>query len=275
MNFVSYAQLARDVSDWVKDLPRYDAVIGIERSGMIPAAMLALHWNVPLFTLSQAINGNLMPCGGNRLDKSRPIKSALVIDDSSNGGAAMRRAKIAMSEKKPFPALSYAAAYVSAAGAKAVDHYCRIVKQPRAFAWNLFHHEEIMSMSCLDMDGVLCEDYPSGHPEGPEYHSFLHNARPLNIPTVPVGAIVSCRLEKYRPETEAWLAAHRVMYKKLHLMHCKTPEERREYGHARYKAEIYDRDCYGLFVENEIAQAMSISAATLKPVLHLPEWRLL
>lgn len=275
MNFVSYAQLARDIADWVQDLPRFDAVIGIERSGIIPATMLALHWNVPLFTLNQAVMGDCVPRGGGRLDKSKPIRKVLVVDDSSNGGAAMRRAKIALSATNPFPSISYAAVYVS--DGNHVDHYCKVIPQPRAFQWNLLHHD-VTPCACFDMDGVICEDVPTEeNDDGEKYTRFIRDARPLNIPTVKAGAIVTGRLEKYRALTEEWLAIHKVSYGHLEMMPFDRPEDRRTYGIARRKAEIYRSADYHLFVENAEGQAKEIKAATGKPVLIAGgpiEWRM-
>lgn len=280
MNFISYAQLSRDINEWVKDLPRFDAVIGIERSGIIPATMLALCWNVPFFTLGQTIMGDCAPRGGGRLDKTRPLHNVLVIDDSHNSGAAMRRAKIALKVSQPFRKIHYAAVYVAdRESAASLDYYFRVLARPRIFQWNVFHQEETMAAACLDLDGVICEDVPAGYnDDGPRYGAFLRNARPLCIPTVKIGAIVSCRLEKYRPATEDWLYRNKVNYGKLYLMPFATPEERRKYGHGQYKAEIYEQSRHRLFVENEIAQALRISQVTQRPVLHvndLSEWSLI
>ena len=234
-------------------------VVGVERSGMLPATMLAKQWNVPALTTWEA-KQTPTPAGG-----------FLIVDDSYNFGGTMAKAKHALKDQK----YRTAAVYVADESAN-VDHYFRVLPQPRIFEWNVFHHD-IMQESCIDMDGVICEDVPIGcNDDGPRYADFLRSARPWHIPSVKVGAIVTGRLEKYRPQTEEWLALHHVKYGRLVMMPFRKPEERRSYGIERFKAEVYSDDKYKLFIENEDKQALMISVKTRKPVLHVGpfEWRL-
>ena len=89
MNFKSYRDLIRDVRTLCGRLPQdFDLVIGIARSGLLPATMIALHMNVPL----SIIDGGTK-LGGKRVQllKDKPIRKALLVDDTSYGGATMRR----------------------------------------------------------------------------------------------------------------------------------------------------------------------------------------
>lgn len=261
MNFVSYPQLSRDVRDWAMALPRPGVVVGVERSGMLPATMLAKQWNVPALTVWEAKQAP-DPAGG-----------FLIVDDSYNFGQAMTKAKHALRDRKH----RTGAVYVADDKAK-VDHYFRVLPQPRIFEWNVFHHD-IIEDACLDLDGVICEDVPAGcNDDGPRYAEFLKSARPWHIPSKKVGAIVTGRLDKYRPQTEAWLSRHHVKYDRLVMMPFRRPEERRAYGIEKFKSEIYSGNGSRLFIENEYKQSLLIAVATKKPVLHADndgEWRLM
>ncbi|MGB3626238.1 MAG: glycosyltransferase, partial [Henriciella sp.] len=104
--------------------------------------------------------------------------------------------------------------------------------------------------------------------DGPKYIDFLLNAEPLFIPQKEISAIVTSRLEKYRPETESWLAAHNVAYKELIMLDLPSAAERRRLrAHAPFKAEVYGARDDILFVESNFRQARDIAQLTDKPVI--------
>lgn len=261
MNFVSLPQLERDVTEWAKTLPRYAVIAGIEESGMLPARILARCRRKKAVRFSEAAGGS--------------GDGVLVVDDSINFGGAMTRAR----QSARAPGFRFAAVYASGeAMARLVDHHCRIVPQPRFFEWNFLKHD-LLAEACFDLDGLLCEDCgPESNDDGRIYARFIEHARPRLIPTEPIAAVVTGRLEKYRRETREWLDRHGVRYGRLAMMPFERPEERRAYGIARFKAETYAAGKYRLFAESDAAQAEQIAAASKKPVLCVPEkdeWRLL
>ncbi len=265
MNFVSYAKLARDVDAWLKALPRFETIVGIMRSGLFPAVMLAKHMGVSVVPYWK----------GARIAIDPQKTDALVVDDSLNFGGAMNSARVAIHGRN----VKFAAVYVAdEAGTKKVDFFYKILPKPRIFEWNLWSHD-ILADACLDMDGVICEDVPAGmNDDGPRYAEFLQNARPWHIPAVRIGAIVTGRLSKYRRETEEWLSRHGVKYGELAMMPFQKPEERRAYGIERFKAEKYIRNGHRLFIENDPRQALIISVKTQRPVLLTSpdeEWRII
>lgn len=132
---------------------------------------------------------------------------------------------------------------------------------PRLFQWNYLNHA-VAGRACFDIDGVLCFD-PSEeqNDDGPKYVDFLLHARPLYIPGYKIAALVTSRLEKYRPQTEQWLRENGVQYDKLYMLNVASKEERIRLGcHADFKAETYKRldDCI-LFVESNSRQARQIA----------------
>jgi len=156
--------------------------------------------------------------------------------------------------------VKFGAVYVSPESAALVDFYFAVCPNPRIFEWNLMHHQMLQS-ACVDLDGVLCCDpTPADNDDGIRYLEFVRNAKPLFIPTAPVGHVVTCRLEKYRAETVAWLARHNVRYNRLVMMQYATAAERVKAGrHAEYKAEVCRSANASLFIESDQRQAGEIA----------------
>lgn len=100
------------------------------------------------------------------------------------------------------------------------------------------------------------------------YREFLASASPLYLPSVQVAHLVTSRLEKYRPETEAWLKRHGVSYGKLHMLGLPSAAERRRLNmHHTFKARIYKGQLQAiLFIESEEHQAREIMRLSNKPV---------
>jgi len=123
--------------------------------------------------------------------------------------------------------------------------------------------------SCFDIDGVLCVDPTEAeNDDGEKYRAFLRDAKPLYIPRYKIYALVTSRLEKYRGETEEWLAKHGARYERLYMLDLPSKEERiRLNMHAKFKAKVYKelRET-SLFYESETSQARQIARLTKKAV---------
>lgn len=202
--------------------------------------------------------------------KERPIKKVLIVDDSIGSGKTIA----AFRQKYDFASAGitahYGALYYSRAVRDRVDHAFREVAPPRMFEWNFIHHG-LMRKTAVDMDGFLCCD-PRIDDDGEKYIAEITGARPIYIPSVPVLAVVTCRLEKYRPQTEAWLKRYGVKYKHLIMMDYKTKTERVRAGkHAQFKAEAYQMLGAELFIESSRSQAEKIRTITGKPVICIEE----
>lgn len=263
MKFVSYSQLAKDVIAWAQELDQdYDAVIGIPRSGMLVANILALHWNVKFADLESFVNGNFFIGGGR--DLAREVKKVLVVDDSILSGKSISRAK-KMCRGLPYE-MDFGAPYIKFS-MRAWKHY-KVVPLPRVFEWNVFNHYWLRR-ACVDIDGVLCRDpTQEENDDGVRYRNFLTSAPPRHIPRVEILSLVTSRLEKYRPETEAWLAKHGVKYQELHMLDLPSKAERiRRNAALGHKASVFENEKYSLFIESSDRQAKGIAALTKKPVL--------
>jgi uncharacterized HAD superfamily protein len=153
-------------------------------------------------------------------------------------------------------------------GGGIIDFYLEYIPKPRLFEWNIYHHN-LVRKSAFDIDGVLCFDPTEAeNDDGEAYLSFLLNARPKFIPTLPIHTLVTSRLEKYRSQTEIWLRRHKVIFSQLIMLDLPNKEERKRMNvYAKNKADIYSKnDELVLFFESSEKQASEIFSITGKPV---------
>jgi len=268
VNFRSVADLNDAVIQGLHGLPGdVDLVVGIPRSGMLAANIIALHLNLPLTDLDGYLEGRVMPCG-QRGRAGVTSTHALVVDDSALSGATMRTARARIDAAGMSGRVTMTAVYVAPDARAMVDHAFEEIVGPRVFEWNLMHGGMI-GRSCVDIDGVLCVDPTERqNDDGPRYRRFLEQTPPLLLPSTPVGRLVTCRLEKYRNLTEQWLASHGVQYGELIMMDLPSKAARLAAGpHGRFKAEVYASTDALLFIESSQRQALDIARFSGRPVL--------
>lgn len=274
MNYRSLNDLSRLSTAGAWQIPNdVELVVGIPRSGLLAASVIALKLNIPLTDVQSFLRNDELRKGKTRTYKhealTRPLdaRKILLVDDSICSGNSLRAAVEEI--KKDFSGeVVTLAAFAEKNNQHMVDVHFELVEQPRMFEWNIMHHP-YLAQSCLDLDGVVCVDpTPEENDDGPNYLSFLSNTRPLFIPSVEVGHLVSTRLEKYRPQTEEWLERHGVRYGKLHMLDLPSAEERQRLNvDQKFKADIYSKEPLArLFVESEKQQAIEILSLTGKPV---------
>lgn len=273
-HFVSLPSLLETIRANVSRIPRdIDLIVGIPRSGMIPAYAIGLYLNLPVIDLAGFLQRRT-PSHGRTRTPSRtmadPFEAGriLLVDDSCMSGGTLDHARSALQASGYPGGIVSLAAILEPAGHAKVDLWFAEVPSPRVFEWNVFHHAFIED-ACVDFDGVLCVDPSDGeNDDGPNYARFIANARPLHVPTRRIGHIVSARLEKYRKPSEEWLSRHGIGYGDLHLLDLPSREERLRLGaHHRHKAEVYVRSGASLFIESDPTQAAAIAQITGRPVL--------
>lgn len=276
MNYRSIADLANTIRSNLTKIPRdVDLVVGIPRSGMLAANMIALNRNLTLCDVDAFSGDRLLQHGSTRSTHTPHIQTPseashiLIVDDSVYSGKTLQGIKNRIKAHHRTQRLTYAAVYSAATSVEPVDISLEVVKPPRVFEWNLMHRPALINW-CLDIDGLLCVDPTwQQNDDGDKYIDFLLNASPLSLPTRPVGHLVTSRLEKYRRETETWLRRHGIEYRQLHMIDLPDADTRRRLGcHAEYKAKVYrSLKKTTLFVESEPHQAASISTRSGKPVI--------
>ncbi len=202
MNFRSVANLNETIVRNIHLLPNdIDIIVGVPRSGLLAASMLALHMNLPLTDIEGFVAGRMFSPGISRrklisLEKPADARRALILDDSILTGRQMKHTRELINNSVCSKVKSlYAAVYATEESLKDIDFYFEICPMPRVFEWNILHHS-VMSNACVDIDGVLCRDPTEvENDDGPIYRTFLREAQSLFIPTVEVAYLVSCRLE--------------------------------------------------------------------------------
>ncbi|MEL7049108.1 MAG: phosphoribosyltransferase family protein [Pseudomonadota bacterium] len=248
-----------------------DLVVGIPRSGLLAANLLCLHLNTPLTDLDSYLEGRIYGTGFTKPDcqlSDGKKLNVLILDDSISSGRSMAEARDQVLRSRPDDNHIFAAVYGLWPDHKPCDFVFEELPLPRLFQWNWMHHK-CLKDACLDIDGVLCHDPTrEQNDDSHGYVEFLENAAPLFLPSRKVKALVTSRLEKYRPQTEAWLRKNGVEYENLIMLDLPSHEERRKRQvHGQFKAEYYGSSDATLFVESELRQAQVIQRVTQKPVL--------
>ncbi|MDB2310617.1 phosphoribosyltransferase family protein [Opitutales bacterium] len=278
MYFKSLSDLTKDIHGWIPTIEgRYDCVVGVPRSGMLVANIVALKMNLPLGDLDGFLKGRLLAMGRRFGDQSseeflKTRRRVLIIDDSIASGAAMRIARKQIEESAPQHDLTIAAVYVTPEGCELCDIYAQVIPNPRRFEWNILSSPQIQYYQ-FDLDGVLCVDPTyEENDDGPKYVEFIRNAKPLFIPSHEIGAIVTSRLERYRADTEAWLERYDVQYGELLMLDLASKEERiRTQAAPKFKAKTYRQSGADLFIESDAKQAVEIARLSGKFVYAVDE----
>lgn len=269
MNYRSIKDLNETILRELHVIPRdIDLIVGVPRSGMMPANLMALYLNLPYTDIHSFINGYIYKSGARRqfFDGSE-FKKILVVDDSIASGSALIECKENLQHLNGKYDFSFCVVYATPEKEKLADYALEIVPTPRYFQWNVFNHTTL-EKACFDIDGVLCVDPTEAqNDDGSKYISFLLNAAPLYIPGSKIGTLVTSRLEKYRDETETWLKNNGVRYDKLVMLDLPDKKARQKANcHGTHKAKEYKSSKYNLFVESDLKQAIEINKLTKKPV---------
>ncbi len=279
MEYRSYSDLHGCIGRNLYQVPAdVDLIVGIPRSGLMPAASLAVSLNLPLTDLEGLLEGRLIK-GGKRMGGDEAVfeyKKVLVVDDSVSTGEQMGKIRERLEGADLGCEILTAAVFVAPEKADVVDIHFEQVDQPRVFEWNMMNHY-LLPYSCVDIDGVLCRD-PSEeeNDDGDRYREFLLNVEPLHRPRRKIGWLVTSRLEKYRAETEAWMAKHGIEYEHLLMLDLPSKEERLRLGsHAKFKGSVYHKEDKALlFIESSVHQAPEIARIAGKPALCIDESRM-
>jgi len=267
-SFVTVDELVIWTTEWIKSFPTsYDLIIGIPRSGLLVATIIALKLGKPLstpelFCQNQFFKSDVIP-------KKREYKNILLVDDSFTSGRTMEKSlKLLLSHQGNLN-ITRATLITTKNSANSVDLYYKIIPHPRIFEWNIVHAKKGKLAS--DLDGVICENCPPGIDSHEDlYIEWIKTAKPYIIPTFEIDVIISSRLERYRSETEMWLAKHGVRYKELILWDIKSKKERKG-NHGRYKSEILLKYKPDRFWESSLKEAEEVWEATKIPTWCLDE----
>lgn len=274
MRYITLSDFCNTIRNNIHKIPHdVDAVLGVPRSGMIAASIVSEYLNIPLGDVN-----TLVFSGGDRMKllESKPIKKVLVIDDSTFSGKSMRETKEKLKNAEGYEFI-YCVVYLEGNdGEKEIDLYLEDMRHEDKgwnniclYEYNLFnHYPHVMDKIMWDLDGVFCVN-PLRDDNEEEYLEFIKNATPLFTPKVRLNKILTYRCNKYRKETEKWLAKNGIRYNLLGMVAADNYIQRHQIApnSAEYKANIYKQDNAQLFIESEANQAEQIWKLSNKPVL--------
>ena len=265
-------------SEWLKSFPaQYDIIVGIPRSGLLIASIIALKFGKPLTTPDQfAKNEFWLSTKVHRRPVSINSMKVLLVDDSVTSGKTMQESIDVMRQTGAEFDITTAALITSDKSNPLVDLHYKYLKHPRIFEWNLLHNKNASFFNhesiALDMDGVICENCPPNTDANENaYKQWIRTAKPYLIPSFEIDAIVSCRLERYRADTEKWLSDHNVRYKELILWNIESKKQRKGLF-AKHKIDAILRINPAIFWESHLGQAEVIWEYTRTPVLCIDNW---
>ena len=95
INYVNVADLNKLLLKKLSILPRkFDLIVGLPESGLIPANLLSLYLNRPFSDLNSFLNGHIYKAGERgSFFSTGDLKRVLVIDDCLRSGATLKNAR--------------------------------------------------------------------------------------------------------------------------------------------------------------------------------------
>lgn len=247
---------------------KIDLIVGIPRSGMLPASLIATHLQLP-FTDIDSYNSNRWYVRSKKVTvpsdiPNKPMR-VLLVDDTINTGNAMRT--VLASIRKSNDTIIKFAVYGSPKNKPGdIDFVCEECPLPRAFQWNLWKHNDARNWA-TDMDGVLCRDpNKKENDRGPRLEQFYKTAEPKFLFTKPIKHVITSREERFRKVTEEWLSRHNINYESLIMKPTGAPGGNQ--SHAEYKANTLKRlSGIDLYIESDPKQAKIMSQ-----YINIPVW---
>lgn len=276
MKFKSYKDLGKDIQDNIHKLQGegYDLVVGIPRSGMIPAYMMSLLLNIKCTDLNSFLNNARIMSGSTRkgaraLRTAWDAKKILLVDDSVMTGRSMQAALKEIQDKTSRQ-VTRLAIYIERDSIKFVDVYFEVVPGPRLFQWNIFHHP-VLGSSCVELEGVLCLEPDSKDAQGEEqYRDILRKANPLVLPTYKLHTVVTYRSETYRELTLRWLEENNIEHDNLVMSDVPSTRKKEDFeGYAVRQANHYRSSVTRLFIAKDEPLARIVAEQSGKPVFCL------
>lgn len=275
MIYITYEDLCRDVRENIKKIPHdICGVIGCPRSGMMPATIIAEHFNVGLSTPDTVIAlgsvQDALSAHGRRRLRETGSKKLLVVEDTCGRGSALLSAKEKM-KHKAFDGyeLIFLVVYLEGRCDRCFpDIWLRDIREEAKdgpfgwaiYEWNLFSHGKLTERTLFDLDGVICEEPPDERCV-PEYEAYIQNPVPKYIPDTYCVHICTYRLLKYADMTVSGLS-------KLGIKICDLQMATgRDCPAWKFKAKYYKDENWLLFVESSDKQARMIYELTGKPVI--------
>lgn len=285
MIFIGANRFANDIRNnlWKLNSWNFAGIIGIPRSGMLPATIIAEALHLGLCSFYEFFDNNgddkVFNRHGQRPVSHKTTGTYLVIEDSCCRGSMGNYIK---NLKEAFPEKTFISCAVY------IDGPCNLYEPDICFVdlrksisanydqtkeATVLYFYNIMDgwwnfKFLYDIDGVICKNPPTDT-DTEAYEAYLNNPVPLHIPISPTKnplSFCTYRLEKYRKQTEAFLIAQNIPVKTLYMFNAETISQRNKVSSGTYKGYIYKNSDYVLFIESNDYEAQEICRVSGKPV---------
>jgi uncharacterized HAD superfamily protein len=273
--FVSFEELLAWTLEWIKTFPEtYEVIVGVPRSGLLVASIIATKLGKPLSTPELLNEGKFWLSTHIEETAGKPsaheFKNILLVDDCCSRKIILEEPKQLLLSRYNNAKITKAALLVRDSIVNDVDMYYKVLTNyPPVGEWNLLHWKR--GIVAVDMDGVICEDCSFDIDQDEHlYTKWLQNAKPYLIPTFTIDYIISNRLEKYRQETKQWLENHGVKYNTLVLWNLPS-KKHRENKFSQHKINALLEVKPSVFWESSYNQALEIWRATNIPTICFDE----
>ncbi|WP_416150488.1 phosphoribosyltransferase family protein [Salipaludibacillus sp. HK11] len=272
MNYRGYSDMSKLIRKNISFLQskNFDLIVGIPRSGMIPANMIAHHLNkdccdITTFHNNYNLESEHILNSSNYSEFSYDAKNVLIVDDCIASGKSLSKSLQQLSKSRDYN-LTTLCIYSTKTEREDVDLVLEPLPGIGIFEWNIYH-QKIVEVSCITIDGVLCSNPTEKDAnDNDKYLDFILNAPPIFIPSGKVNILVTSRLEKYRRQTEAWLKKYNVEYDSLIMLE----QPSNKFGHkeilVNHKVATYKKSGNELFFESNREQSIEIHIRTKMPV---------
>lgn len=268
MNFKTYADLINDIKKnlFLIKSKDFDLVVGIPRSGMVPAYMISLELNIDCTSLPSFLKNVELTRGKTRnsrynLSYAWDASKILLVDDSIASGGSLQSSmeKIPPELKSKITTL---AIYSSIKKRTDVDFYFSYVPNQRIFEWNIFHHPGL-SLSCLDIDDLLI-DLPKGFYSynDEQQGNYFKSVIPNIFPSLKLHTLITNLGEKHKIHLEDFLQRNKILYHQIIFLDKVA-------GSYYDKAKYYKNNKLILFLTKDSIQSQNICNISAKPVYSL------
>ncbi len=264
--YLSTEDLVKDTYSIIPKIKNCKYVLGVARSGLIPASIIATAIHRPIYSIDQYSLEISNLGGGSRLrDNGEVDDFVYLVDDSSWTG----RSTLRLAEKLAGVIdckIKTVSIYTSHITHDHIDVSAKMVHPWHIFEWNLYNS---IYKNAYDIDGVLCRDFTTEEDDdGDVYIKTIESMETTQIqPRRNEVVFITSRLEKYRDVTEKWLVANGFRVKDLLMGPWSTKTERNAANICLWKAKQINKSDVDIYIESDDNLAREISKHTNKIII--------
>jgi len=261
LEFYDYHSMVNVLHNAVLNIDQdFDVVVGIPRSGLLPASIIANMLNKSIASFEELQQGYAFYKG----HKTSVLNSKiLLVDDYIYSGYSFDTYKNKIKRCIDVNNIKTMAIYSATDGK--VDYVGKRINGRTIFEWNMLHKVYNFEVG-FDLDGVLCnETNIAGNNNLKSYINAIKNAKPFLIPSYTIPYIVTNRLEQFRDITENWLLENNVKFRQLIMWD--NAWDNRNGKYVSSKIDMIKATQIKLFFESDNRTAFEINKKLGIPVI--------